>query len=69
MKGYTQQQDETNGRILREIDEIKKKKKSAEDHSPLIPRSLDFTTPPSTIQHSKASMFSIKDHQVYSMDH
>ncbi|MFS7905554.1 hypothetical protein Hanom_Chr01g00049051 [Helianthus anomalus] len=55
MKGYMQHQDETNGRILREIDEIKKQKKSAEDHSPLMPRSLDFATPPSTVQHSKTS--------------
>ncbi|KAJ0640405.1 hypothetical protein HanPSC8_Chr16g0710601 [Helianthus annuus] len=55
MKGYMQQQDKTNDRILHEIDEIKKLKKSAEDHSPLMPRSLDFTTPPTTIQHSKAS--------------
>ncbi|MFS7917217.1 hypothetical protein Hanom_Chr03g00186481 [Helianthus anomalus] len=49
MKGYMQQQDETNGRILREIDEMKKKKRSGEDLSPLMPRSLDFTTPPSTV--------------------
>ncbi|MFS7975930.1 hypothetical protein Hanom_Chr10g00886481 [Helianthus anomalus] len=55
MKGYMQQQDETNERIHRDIDEIKKQKKSAEDHSPLMPRSLDFTIPPSTVQHSKAS--------------
>ncbi|MFS7984986.1 hypothetical protein Hanom_Chr11g00993051 [Helianthus anomalus] len=55
MKGYMQQQDETNRRILREIDEMKKQKKSVGDHSPLVPRTLDFTTPPSIIQHSKAS--------------
>ncbi|MFS7985155.1 hypothetical protein Hanom_Chr11g00995221 [Helianthus anomalus] len=55
MKGYMQQQDETNGQILREIDENKKLKKSVEDHSPMMPRLLDFTTPPTTIQHSKSS--------------
>ncbi|MFS7913894.1 hypothetical protein Hanom_Chr02g00147111 [Helianthus anomalus] len=31
--------------------------KSTEDHFPLMPRSLDFTNPPTTIQHSKASGF------------
>ncbi|KAJ0715449.1 hypothetical protein HanPI659440_Chr13g0501271 [Helianthus annuus] len=69
MKGYTQQQDETNGRILREIDEMKKQKKSAEDHSLLMPRSLDFTIPPSTVQHSKASSFQYQGSQACSMDH
>ncbi|KAJ0867448.1 hypothetical protein HanRHA438_Chr12g0563321 [Helianthus annuus] len=55
MRGYMQQRDETNGWILREIDEIKKLKKSTEDHSPLMLRSLDFTTPSLTIQFSKGS--------------
>ncbi|MFS7912034.1 hypothetical protein Hanom_Chr02g00125081 [Helianthus anomalus] len=55
MRGYMQQKDETNGKILCEIDEIKKLKKSTEDHFALMPRSLDFATPPRTIQHSKGS--------------
>ncbi|MFS8002103.1 hypothetical protein Hanom_Chr13g01198171 [Helianthus anomalus] len=69
MKGYTQQQDETNGRILREIDDMKKQKKSAEDHSLLMPRSLDFTTPPSTVQHSEASSVQYQGSQACSMDY
>ncbi|MFS7947437.1 hypothetical protein Hanom_Chr06g00548271 [Helianthus anomalus] len=45
MKEHIQQQDKTNERILREIGDIKKQKRSAEDHSPLMPRSLNFDTP------------------------
>ncbi|KAJ0442522.1 hypothetical protein HanRHA438_Chr16g0757361 [Helianthus annuus] len=52
MKDYMQQQDKTNNRVLREIDEIKKLKRSTEDHSPLVPRSLDFGTTATTAQHS-----------------
>ncbi|KAF5771781.1 hypothetical protein HanXRQr2_Chr13g0568901 [Helianthus annuus] len=55
MKDYMQQQDKTNDRILHEIDEIKKLKRLMEDHSPLVPRSLDFGTPATTAQHSTAS--------------
>ncbi|MFS7907905.1 hypothetical protein Hanom_Chr01g00077001 [Helianthus anomalus] len=55
MKGYMEQQDRTNQRILREIDEIKKQKRSAEDHSPLMPKSLNFDTPATTAQQPKAS--------------
>ncbi|XP_021971945.1 uncharacterized protein LOC110867116 [Helianthus annuus] len=55
MRDYMQQQDRTNDRILREIDNIKKLKRSAEDHSPLMPRSLNFDPPVTTAQHSTAS--------------
>ncbi|MFS7995937.1 hypothetical protein Hanom_Chr12g01124021 [Helianthus anomalus] len=54
MKVYMQHQDKTNERILREIDDIKKLKRSAEDHSPLIPISLNFDTPAITAQQSAA---------------
>ncbi|MFS7985038.1 hypothetical protein Hanom_Chr11g00993611 [Helianthus anomalus] len=40
IKSYMEQ-DKTNQRILREIDDIKKQKRPAEDHSPLVPRILD----------------------------
>ena len=52
MKEHIQQQDKTNERILREIGDIKKQKRSAEDHSPLMPRSLNFDTPIITSQPS-----------------
>ncbi|KAF5756720.1 hypothetical protein HanXRQr2_Chr17g0818101 [Helianthus annuus] len=45
MRDHIQEQDKTNERILRETGDIKKQKKSVEDHSPLIPRSLNFDTP------------------------
>ncbi|MFS7947440.1 hypothetical protein Hanom_Chr06g00548301 [Helianthus anomalus] len=54
MKGHIQQQDKTNERILREIGDIKKQKRSVEDHSPLMPRSLNFDTLVITSQHSAA---------------
>ena len=54
MKDHIQQQDKTNERILREIGDIKKQKRSAEDHSSLMPRSLNFDTPVITSQHSAA---------------
>ncbi|MFS7998117.1 hypothetical protein Hanom_Chr12g01149951 [Helianthus anomalus] len=41
--------------ILREIDIIKKLKRSTKDHSPLVPRSLDFGIPATTTEHSMAS--------------
>ncbi|KAJ0882679.1 hypothetical protein HanPSC8_Chr10g0412471 [Helianthus annuus] len=47
-----QQQDETNERILREIGDLKRQKKTAEDHSPLMPKSLSFDTPMITSQPS-----------------
>ncbi|KAJ0588958.1 putative retrotransposon gag domain-containing protein [Helianthus annuus] len=52
MKDHIQQQDKTNERILKEIGDIKKQKSSAEDHSPLVPRSLNFDTPVITSQPS-----------------
>ncbi|MFS7922007.1 putative retrotransposon gag domain-containing protein [Helianthus anomalus] len=45
MKDRMQRQDETNDRILREIGDLKRQKKAAEDHSPLMPKSLSFDTP------------------------
>ncbi|KAJ0437628.1 hypothetical protein HanHA300_Chr16g0604361 [Helianthus annuus] len=47
-----QRQDETNDRILREIGDLKRQKKAAEDHSPLMPKSLSFDTPMITSQPS-----------------
>ncbi|KAJ0681778.1 hypothetical protein HanPI659440_Chr16g0639901 [Helianthus annuus] len=52
MKDHIQQQDKTNERILKEIGDLKKQKKAAEDHSPLVPRSLNFDTPVITSQPS-----------------
>ncbi|KAJ0826908.1 hypothetical protein HanRHA438_Chr17g0819631 [Helianthus annuus] len=48
-----QQQDETNDRILKEIGDLKRQKKTAEDHSPLMPKSLNFDTPMITSQPSE----------------
>ncbi|KAJ0667104.1 hypothetical protein HanPI659440_Chr17g0674141 [Helianthus annuus] len=50
MRDRMQQQDETNDRILREIGDLKRQKKTAEDHSPLMPKSLNFDTPTITSQ-------------------
>ncbi|MFS8017228.1 hypothetical protein Hanom_Chr15g01377941 [Helianthus anomalus] len=50
-----EQQDKTNQRILREIDDIKKQKTPTEDHSPLVPRMLDFVTPTNAAQQSRVS--------------
>ncbi|MFS8010730.1 hypothetical protein Hanom_Chr14g01300431 [Helianthus anomalus] len=55
IKSYMEQQDKTNQRILREIDEIKKHKRPAEDHSPLVPRMLDFVTLANAAQQSRMS--------------
>ncbi|KAJ0864658.1 hypothetical protein HanPSC8_Chr12g0544491 [Helianthus annuus] len=52
MKDRMQRQDETNERILREIGDLKRQKKAAEDHSPLMPKSLSFDTPIITSQPS-----------------
>ncbi|KAJ0847565.1 putative retrotransposon gag domain-containing protein [Helianthus annuus] len=52
MKDRMQRQDETNDRILREIGDLKRQKKAAEDHSPLMPKSLSFDTPMITSQPS-----------------
>ncbi|KAJ0522382.1 hypothetical protein HanIR_Chr10g0482031 [Helianthus annuus] len=52
MKDRMQRQDETNERILREIGDLKRQKKAAEDHSPLKPKSLSFDTPMITSQPS-----------------
>ncbi|KAJ0874581.1 putative retrotransposon gag domain, aspartic peptidase domain superfamily [Helianthus annuus] len=52
MKDRMQRQDETNERILREIGDLKRQKKTAEDHSPLMPKSLSFDTPMITSQPS-----------------
>ncbi|KAJ0874918.1 hypothetical protein HanPSC8_Chr11g0470031 [Helianthus annuus] len=52
MKDRMQRQDETNDRILREIGDLKRQKKAAEDHSPLMPKSLSFETPMITSQPS-----------------
>ncbi|KAJ0640403.1 hypothetical protein HanOQP8_Chr16g0611011 [Helianthus annuus] len=54
MRDHIQEQDKTNERILKEIGDIKKQKRSVEDHSPLMPRSLNFDTPVITSQHSAA---------------
>ncbi|KAJ0861988.1 putative retrotransposon gag domain, aspartic peptidase domain superfamily [Helianthus annuus] len=53
MRDRMQQQDETNDRILREIGDLKRQKKTAEDHSPLMPKSLNFDTPMITSQPSE----------------
>ncbi|MFS7927076.1 hypothetical protein Hanom_Chr04g00304671 [Helianthus anomalus] len=42
----------TNEKIFKEIGDIKKQKRSAEDQSPLVPRSLNFDTPVITSQPS-----------------
>ncbi|MFS7902761.1 hypothetical protein Hanom_Chr01g00015071 [Helianthus anomalus] len=47
---YMEQQDKTNQRILREIDDIKKQKRPEEDQSQLVPRVLDFAIPATTTQ-------------------
>ncbi|KAF5810461.1 putative retrotransposon gag domain-containing protein [Helianthus annuus] len=52
MKDRMQRQDETNDRILREIGDLKRQKIAAEDHSPLMPKSLSFDTPMITSQPS-----------------
>ncbi|KAM0048725.1 hypothetical protein Hdeb2414_s0008g00277751 [Helianthus debilis subsp. tardiflorus] len=53
MKDRMQRQDETNDRILSEIGDLKRQKKAAEDHSPLMPKSLSFDTPMITSQPSR----------------
>ncbi|KAJ0570566.1 hypothetical protein HanHA300_Chr05g0179491 [Helianthus annuus] len=53
MRDRMQQQDETNDRILKEIGDLKRQKKTAEDHSPLMPKSLNFDTPMITSQPSE----------------
>ncbi|MFS7897346.1 hypothetical protein Hanom_Chr08g00721531 [Helianthus anomalus] len=50
IKSYMEQQDKTNQRILREIDDIKKQKRPVEDHSRLVPKMLDFITPANAAQ-------------------
>ena len=40
-----EQQKKTNQLLMREIEDMKKSKKSVEDMTPLVPRVLDFTTP------------------------
>ncbi|KAF5789478.1 putative retrotransposon gag domain-containing protein [Helianthus annuus] len=52
MRDHIQQYDKTNDRILKEIGDLKKQKKATEDHSPLVPRSLNFDTPVITSQPS-----------------
>ncbi|KAM0063925.1 hypothetical protein Hdeb2414_s0003g00096611 [Helianthus debilis subsp. tardiflorus] len=54
MKDRMQRQDETNERILRQIGDLKKQRRTAEDHSPLMPKSLSFDTPMITSQSSGA---------------
>ncbi|KAF5773503.1 putative retrotransposon gag domain, aspartic peptidase domain superfamily [Helianthus annuus] len=54
MRDRMQQQDETNDRILREIGDLKRQKRTAEDHSLLMPKSLNFDTPMVTSQPSEA---------------
>ncbi|KAF5785840.1 putative retrotransposon gag domain-containing protein [Helianthus annuus] len=53
MKDRMQRQDETNERILREIGDLKRQRRTAEDHSPLMPKSLSFDTPMITSQPSE----------------
>ncbi|KAJ0840874.1 hypothetical protein HanPSC8_Chr14g0623981 [Helianthus annuus] len=53
MRDRIQRQDETNDRILEEIRDLKRQKKTAEDHSPLMPKSLNFDTPMITSQPSE----------------
>ncbi|KAJ0570569.1 hypothetical protein HanHA300_Chr05g0179521 [Helianthus annuus] len=53
MRDRIQRQDETNDRILEEIRFLKRHKKTAEDHSPLMPKSLNFDTPMITSQLSE----------------
>ncbi|MFS7962216.1 hypothetical protein Hanom_Chr08g00724071 [Helianthus anomalus] len=50
-----EQQDKTDQRILREIDDINKQKRPVEEHSPLVPRMSDFVTPANAAQHSRMS--------------
>ncbi|MFS7987712.1 hypothetical protein Hanom_Chr11g01026121 [Helianthus anomalus] len=52
IKSYVEQHDKTNQMILQEIDDINKQKRPAEDHSPLVPRMLDFVTPANAAQQS-----------------
>ena len=63
MKDHIQQQDKTNERILKEIEDVKKQKKTAEDHSPLVPRSLNFDTPVVTSQPSAVQTFNMLEDQ------
>ncbi|MFS7942541.1 hypothetical protein Hanom_Chr06g00489561 [Helianthus anomalus] len=56
MKSYMEQQNKTNQKILREIEDIKKQKRPTEDQYPLMPRVLDFVTPTSTTQQSRGSI-------------
>ncbi|KAJ0955898.1 hypothetical protein HanPSC8_Chr01g0008241 [Helianthus annuus] len=53
MRDRIQRHDETNDRILKEIGDLKRQKKTAEDHSPLVPKSLNFDTPMITSQPSQ----------------
>ena len=53
MRSYMEQQERTNQKILREIDEMKKQKKPMEEQSPLVPRVLDFVSPDSIVQQSR----------------
>ncbi|KAM0025726.1 putative retrotransposon gag domain, aspartic peptidase domain superfamily [Helianthus debilis subsp. tardiflorus] len=53
IKDRMQRQDETNDRILKEIGDLKRQKKTTEDHSPLMPKSLNFDTPMITSQPSE----------------
>ncbi|MFS7987199.1 hypothetical protein Hanom_Chr11g01019661 [Helianthus anomalus] len=55
MKRYMEQQNKSNQKILREIEDIKKQKRPAEDLTHLMPRVLDFITPTSTTQQSRGS--------------
>ncbi|KAJ0467779.1 hypothetical protein HanIR_Chr14g0689061 [Helianthus annuus] len=60
MKSYVKQQNKTNQKILREIEDIKKQKRPVEDQSPLMRRVLDFVTLTSTTQQSKGSSFQLQ---------
>ena len=55
-KSYMDQQNKTNRKILREIEDLKRSRGPAEDQTPLIPRVLDFVTPGSTAQQIQGSL-------------
>ncbi|KAK1411207.1 hypothetical protein QVD17_37753 [Tagetes erecta] len=57
MKTFMDQQNITNQRILREIEDIKKSKKHMEEVSPYMPKALDFNTLGSLAQQNMGSMF------------
>ena len=55
MRTYMEQQERTNQKLFREIDEMKKMKKPVEDPSPLIPRVLDFASPDTNVQQTRVT--------------